>query len=191
MPSRELRKYEHISKDLDPEDVQPINTMIHAALKNLGGRPATYPNTEEGLQAFITNSLAYFEYVENANGQIDDNKRQLILDVDSYAVFVGVSMKTILEYQKRNEQWNRAINLFKDAIGASKKQLALHGLIPSVMAIFDLVNNHNYHSTNEFKLSVNDNADKSTDRNDDLETQIADAGLVWDSETKEFIPKEG
>lgn len=189
MPSKELRKYKQISTELRPEDVQPINSMINAALKNLGGRPAVYPNNEEGLQSFITNSLAYFEYMEKANAQIDDNKRQLILDVDSYAVFLGISMKTISEYQKRSEVWNKTISLFKDAIGASKKQLALHGLVPAVMAIFDLCNNHGYVSTSEFKLSINDNNPKSSSLNDDLESRIEEAGLVWDNELKEFVPR--
>ena len=191
MPSRELRKYKELSAELNPEDVQPINSMINAALKNLGGRPAIYPNNEAGLKAFIENSLAYFEYVEKANSQIDDNKRQLILDVDSYAVFLGISMKTISEYQKRSDTWNKAISLFKDAIGASKKQLSMHGLIPAVMAIFDLCNNHGYVSTSEFKLTMNDNnAKAAADDDATLEQKIADMGLIWDEERKEFVPDE-
>lgn len=189
MPSRELKKYAELSAQISPDDVQPINNMINAALKNLGGRPATYVNSEEGLKAFVENSLSYFDYVSQANSQIDDPKRQLILDIDSWAVYLGVSKKTISEYQKRNDTWNRCITLFKDAIGSSKKQLALHGLIPTVMAIFDLSNNHGYVNATEFKLSTNET--ESKENHDDLEAKILDAGLVWDNELKEFVPQEG
>jgi hypothetical protein len=190
MPSTELKKYTELSAQMNPDDVQPINTMINAALKNLGGRPATYPFTEAGLNSLVQNSLSYFDYVEKANSQIDDTKRQLILDVDSYATYLGISKKTLSEYQKRNETWDKTISLFKDAIGSSKKQLALHGLIPSVMAVFDLANNHGYINTSEFKLTTNDISDKTARADYDLESRIEEAGLVWDNDLKEYVPKE-
>lgn len=184
MPSRELRKYADIAQELNPDDIAPINSMINAALHNTHGKPAAYPNTEAGMQAFTENSLAYFEYVAKANSMIDEPKRQLILDIDSWSVFMGISKKTILEYQKRNDAWDKLISLFKDAIGASKKQLALHNLIPSIMAIFDLTNNHGYVNASEFKLTAEEAAhvDKK-----DIESQLMDAGLIWDPERGEFI----
>lgn len=185
--NKELRRYKDIAADLKADDVQPINSMINAALRNLGGRPATYANNEAGLNAFIENSLSYFDYVAKANDKIDDPRRQLILDVDSYAVYVGVSKKTILEYQKRSESWNKVISLFKDAIGSSKKQLALHGFVPSVLAVFDLCNNHGYVNTSEFKLTTADNT-HNNDIEDDisLEQRCAELGLVWDEERQEW-----
>lgn len=189
MPSRDLKKYAELSAQLNPDDVQPINAMITAALKNVGGRPAVYPNSEAGLNAFVENSLSYFDYVSQANSKIDEPKRQLILDVDSWAVFLGISRNTIKEYSKRNETWNKTITLFRDAIGSSKKQLAMHNLIPSIMAIFDLTNNHNYKNASEFKLTADEERPK--EKKDDLEAQILEAGLVWDDTLKEFVPQEG
>ena len=190
MPSKELKKYTELSAQMNPDDVQPINSMINAALKNLGGRPATYPFNEAGLNSLVQNSLSYFDYVEKASSKIDDNRRSLILDVDSYATYLGISKKTLSEYQKRNDTWNKTISLFKDAIGSSKKQLALHGLIPSVMAIFDLCNNHNYINTSEFKLTTNDSSGKKEMADNDLESRIEEAGLVWDNDLREYVPKE-
>ena len=71
-----------------------------------------------------------------------------------------------------------------------KKQLALHGLIPSVMAVFDLANNHGYINTSEFKLTTNDISDKTARADYDLESRIEEAGLVWDNDLKEYVPKE-
>ncbi len=186
MPSKELRKYADISKELNPDDIQPINSMINAALHNTMGRPATYQNNEAGLKAFTENSLSYFDYVAKANSMIDEPKRQLILDIDSWAVYLGVSKKTISEYQKRNETWNKLISLFKDAIGASKKQLALHGLIPSVLAVFDLANNHGYINTSEFKRTMEDTNKAADDKGISLEERIAQSGLVWNDERQEW-----
>lgn len=190
MPSRDLKKYAELSTQLNPDDVQPINTMITAALKNLGGRPATYANNEAGLKAFVENSLSYFDYISQANSKIDEPKRQLILDVDSWVIFLGISRNTLKEYSKRNDTWNKTITLFRDAIGSSKKQLAMHNLIPSIMAIFDLTNNHGYINASEFKLTANETETK--ENHNDLESRILDAGLVWDNDLKEFVlPQEG
>lgn len=186
MPNRELKKYAELSAQLNPEDVQPINAMINAALKNCRGRPAAYPNNEAGLNAFVENSLSYFDYVSQANNKIDDPKRQLILDVDSWAIYLGISRNTIKEYSKRNETWYKTITLFRDAIGSSKKQLAMHNLIPSIMAIFDLTNNHGYVNASEYKLTTNDSNDRPAN-DDDLEERVKAAGLVWDSAKGEFV----
>lgn len=181
--SDKRNSYKEIAEKSNPDDIQPINCLINASLKNIGGRPVGYSNNEYGLNCFIQNSLAYFEYVSNANAQIEEPKKQLILDVDSWALWLGITRKTICEYQKRSEIWDRTISLYKNAIGSSKKQLALHGLIPSVMAVFDLANNHGYINTNEFKLvQEEEKAEKPLT----LEEKIAQAGLVWNEETKSW-----
>lgn len=187
MPSKELRRYREIEKDINPDDIQPINSMICACVKNTKGRPAIYPNNDNGLDSFVQNSINYFEYVENANSQIEEPKRQLILDIDSWCVYLGISRNTLKEYQQRSESWNKTISYFRDVIGSSKKQLAMHGLIPTVMAIFDLSNNHNYYNVSEYKLTTESATKKPEEDRKSLEERVAEAGLVWDSEREEWV----
>lgn len=188
MPSRDMKPYKQLNKELSADDTQAINSMVNAALKNLGGRPATYPYSEAGLATLIENSLGYFEYVAKANKQLDE-KKQLILDVDSYALFLGISKKTLSEYEKRGGEWARSILLFKDAIAASKKQLIFRGVVPPMVAIFDLVNNHNYYNTNSFVLETKAADDSKISEDNALEERIRQAGLIWDDTKGEFVPE--
>lgn len=181
------KSYEELSKELSPEDVQPINDMILASIKNNGGRPAVYANNDIGLDSFIKSTLSYFAYVNTANSQIDNPKRQLILDIDSWATYLGISRQTLHDYSKRSERWRSTIQYYKDAIGASKKQLALQGYIPSVLAVFDLANNHGYVNTSEFKQGA-ENGAKAADVNGRLsiEEKIEESGLVWNEDKGEW-----
>lgn len=183
-----MKPYKQLNKELSADDTQAINSMVNAALKNLGGRPATYPYSEAGLATLIENSLGYFEYVAKANKQLDE-KKQLILDIDSYALFLGISKKTLSEYEKRGGQWAESIQLFKNAICASKKQLSLHGKIPPMVAIFDLVNNHEYYNTNSFVLETKAADDSQLSEDNVLSQKLKEAGLVWDETKGEFVPE--
>lgn len=62
---------------------------------------------------------------------------------------------TILTYEKtRGEDWKQFIGLMKSAIVACKKQLAFRQKIPTVLIIFDLVNNADYFNVSEYKLQL-------------------------------------
>lgn len=187
MPSRELKPYKEISKDLKPEDSAAILDMICACYKNSGGRPAIYPNTIEGLEAFTENTKGYFSYLQSANNQLEE-RQQLIPDVEGWALYCGINRRTLERYRERGGQWEMAIDYARNSIAYAKKQLALKGKIPPVMAIFDLSNNHNYYNVSEYKLSMN-NCDKAeSDENDiSLEQRCADMGLIWDSEKEEWV----
>nr|WP_297708868.1 terminase small subunit [uncultured Butyrivibrio sp.] len=166
MPSKELRKYKELSKEVNPEINAAALDMACACLKNLGGHPYKYDDSQEGLKAFIENSQGYFAYLQSVNSKLEE-KQGIIPDVEGYALFLGVDRSTINRYHNRGGEWAETIDLFKNAIGYAKKQLMLKGKIPSVLAVFDLANNHEYLNTGEFKLSANvtnnDNKERSYD----------------------------
>lgn len=183
MPSKEVKPYKTIQKDMDVEDINASLDLIITANKNTMGRPATYPDTQQGLDTFIQNATDYFAYVQSCNKQLDD-KHKMIADVEGLAVYCGITRKTLLMYERRSPEWARTIGLFKNQIAYEKKQLALHGAIPSVLAIFDLANNHGYMNTNTFTQEQK-NPD-ATEEDLRLESKLADAGLVWNESTGEY-----
>lgn len=151
MPSKEIKTYKELSKELDPEDGAAVLSMANVVIKNLRGRPYTYPPTEQGLESFRENSEGYFEYLENANNKLEQ-RQQIIPDIEGYCLWLGINRSTLKLYMDRGGAWEDMISMYKDVIAFCKKQLALKGKIPPVMAIFDLTNNHGYHNANEFKL---------------------------------------
>lgn len=187
MPSKELKPYKEISKDLKPEDTAAVIDMICACHKNTGGRPAKYPNSFEGLEAFKENARNYFEYLRSANDKLEE-RQQLIPDVEGLSLYCGIDRRTLEKYRERGGEWQSVIDYIKNSIAYAKKQLALKGKIPTVMAIFDLSNNHNYFNVSEYKLSMN-NSDKPESEEDDisLEQRCADLGLIWSEEKGEWI----
>lgn len=190
MPHKDMKPYTEISKGLTIDDTAAAIDMTCACMKNTGGRPCTYANSEAGLNTFIENAKGYFTYVQSANSKLEE-KQQLIPDVEGLTLYLGIDRSTLCRYHARGGEWEKTIDYIKNAIGYSKKQLALRGKIPTVLAIFDLANNHNYHNVNEFHLSTDDNNTKSAADNDTtLEERIAEMGLIWDEERKEYIPDE-
>lgn len=186
MPSREIKPYKEIAKDLNIDDTAAVMDMTCAILKNLGGRPFIYPNNEAGLKSFIENSQGYFTYVQNANNKLEE-KQQIIPDVEGYCLWLGISRTTLKNYVDRGGEWAAVIDLFKNAIGNAKKQLILKGRIPAVIGIFDLTNNHSYVNSTEFKLETRATESKASDI--ELENQARAAGLIWDETVKEWVPE--
>lgn len=137
-----------------PDDLDAVLDMSINSIKL--GRPAKFPNTEQGLQDFKEASISYLEYVRNTNNNpANDNK--LIPDVESWATFMGTTRMTILTYEKnRTDEWKEFIGLIKGSITACKKQLAYRQKIPTVLALFDLCNNSGYVNSSEFRLSQNE-----------------------------------
>lgn len=188
MPSKELRPYSEINKELSLEDTCIPVEMAFACIKNNRGRPCTYANTEMGLKSFLENAQGYFEYLTSANKQIEDEKLKLIPDIEGLSLYLGIDRTTLWRYRDRGGEWERAIDYFKGAIAYCKKQLALRGKIPTVLALFDLVNNHGYVNVSEFKL-VQNNPEQQKGSN--IDEQLRSAGLVWNEELQEFEPMEG
>lgn len=185
MPDKELKPYKEVAKDLSPEDTSPILEMACACLKNRGGHPYTYANNQAGLETFKKSSELYFLNLKEANSNLDE-KHQIIPDIEGYALHLGIDRSTLLRYRNRSEQWKAMIDYYKNVIAFCKKQLALRGKIPAVLAVFDLSNNHQYVNTSEFKLTTEEITKAADDKNMSLEERIAQSGLVWNEERQEW-----
>lgn len=146
-----------------------------------------YNPDAEGLQLFTDRSIEFFEYVAKVNAD-PDMKTKIIPDVESWALYLGVTRTTIFTYEKRGGEWASTIDFFKNAIATNKKQLALTYKVPPVLAIFDLTNNHGYVNSQEFKLET---PAAEIRPGQTLEDKVQDAGLVWDATTGEYIPDKG
>ena len=166
-----------------------LDIIINTSVQNMG-RPSEYPATAGGLESFIQNTIEYFEYVKTVNSEPNaTDKNYIIPDVESWAIFLGISRQTLWTYSKRGGQWQEVINYYKDAIGMIKKQLALHFKVPPVFSIFDLVNNHGYLNSSEFKAIVEREDIGNTSSK--LDEMVQKSGLIWDEKIGEYIPMRG
>jgi hypothetical protein len=138
--------------EVEKTDLQNVLGMALECLQC--GRPATYPETAQGLQDFKDRSRGYFAYLDKVNSTAEPSNT-LIPDIEGYCSYLGISRQTLLTYEKtRGEEWQNYIQLVKTCITSTKKQLAFHQKIPTVLAIFDLCNNSNYVNSSEFKLEA-------------------------------------
>lgn len=167
-------------------DLVAISEMVVNSMRNNGGRPAVYPDTQQGLEAFRQKSLEFFEYIENVNRQ-GETQKAIIPDIELWAGYMGVTRVTIHSYQTtRGQEWKETIESIKNYICAFKKQLALNFKVPPALAIFDLCNNHHYANTNQFSVQVEAVQTKQQQEQLQLETEIANSGLRWNETTGEY-----
>ena len=179
-----------VGADFEPlgeNDLKPIITIgLNELNKRKAGRKPKYEYSEKGLQEFCEKTIEYLQHIQDVNQNPDFNKR-LIPDIESWAAFLGITRKTINEYEiVRDEEWKDTISQIKNIIAACKKQLLLTSKIPAVVGIFDFTNNHGYINSSEFKLTPIQAAEE---KEKSLETQIEEVGLVWNEEKGEFEPK--
>lgn len=176
-----------VAEKIETDDMTAILDMAIEASTARVGRPAEYPYSRAGLDAFIDKTLEFFQYVNDINAN-PDLERKLIPDIESWGVFLGVTRQTIWAYEKRGGEWKATIEYYKNAIAAVKKQLALNYKIPPMVYVFDATNNHGYVNSNEFKLTQ---GKPETENKDNVDEQIRAAGLVWNEDLQEFEPMEG
>lgn len=126
--------------------------MIRTLKSGKGGHPSTYPNTEEGFNYFREKTLAFLNEVKEFN-EDESHDIKMIPDVESWCVSLGVSRVTLLSYAKeRNDNWKDFINLVKTGIMGVKKDLANRNKIPSLIFVFDAVNNFDYQNTSDIHI---------------------------------------
>ena len=172
-------------------DTEPIRTgdqtaaltLILDSLHRYGGMPFKYPPTQEGLQLFVKRSEEFFDYVHRLNAR-EDIEKKLIPDVECLTVYLGISRKTLFEYEARGGAWADTISYVKNIINTSKKQLAMNFKIPPMLYMFDATNNHNYVNTSEFKLQATTIINQAPDS--ELERELLSNGLTWDDSKGEF-----
>ena len=136
---------------LETGDMDAILTLAVQSVRR--GQPAKYPADENGFNAFCIESRNYLETVDAINRDRNEEKK-LIVDIESWCCYVGISRQTLMVYSKRGEPWASFIGFFKTTILAVKKQMAFHNKIPSVIAIFDWCNNHGYESVNRIEVQT-------------------------------------
>ena len=175
-----------LCKPLETDDMTAILDLAIEVSTARMGRPAEYPFTAAGLEAFIHKTIDYFEHVNAINAN-PDLERKLIPDIESWAMFLGVTRQTIWGYQQRGNEWKDTIEYYKNAIAAVKKQLALNYKIPPMVYVFDATNNHGYVNSNEFKLKP---GKTEAGQKNDVDEQIRAAGLVWNEDLQRFEPME-
>lgn len=172
---------------MEPNDTNAILDLIITKSTDRLGRPCQYENTKKGLEDFIQNTLDYFAYVNSVNSN-PDMERQLVPDIESWAVFLGITRATIFNYEQRDVDWRDTIQYYKGCIASVKKNLALNFKVPPMIMAFDFCNNHGYINTSEYKLTTKiESVDPDTNK---LERELVERGLVWDEDKKEFVPVE-
>ena len=142
-------------KDYAPptaSDIEPVLDLAITSLKRNNGRVSKYPADQQGLIVFNQRCLEYFEYIRQQNNNPDLVKK-LIPDIEGLTCYIGLTRAGLLYMeQTRTDDWKEAILMVKNAVCSCKKQLALTGQIPPIIAVFDLTNNHSYANTSEFHL---------------------------------------
>ena len=136
---------------ISTDDLQPITKLAIDSLRRHGGKQAVYQNDQSGIDAFIADSINYFEWLRDANESREEQK-QLYPSVEGLAVYCGTTRKTLAEYEKRSDAWSQAVGSVKAAILACKTELSNHGRIPPLIAVFDYCNNFGFVNTSEFRL---------------------------------------
>jgi hypothetical protein len=168
-------------------DLEGINQMIITSLKKNGGRPAVFPNTKQGLEDFRQQTLKFFEHIAEINTR-NGLERGVIPDVELWCGYMGITRTTLFTYQNtRGEDWKTTIETIKNYIAAYKKQMALTYKVPPMIAVFDLVNNHSYHNTNEVKLTAETITTPEQAEHQKLEQAIQDNALRWSEELQDFV----
>ena len=166
---QELRPYKGTKQLCAPLGKTDLNAIVDLAIESCNHRHGIviYPETEEGLTAFWERSKDYLRYLADYNST--DPEVKLYPDIESWAMFIGMTRKTLFLYEKeRSAEWKDAIGYIKGCIAAAKKQLILSGRVPAVIGIFDLVNNHNYENTNRIQVSRNDEPESKQKSNAEL-----------------------
>lgn len=152
-----LQEYERNVTNLAPitgDDAgSEVMRMGMKSLKEFQYTPK-YENTPEGLQRFSEKAMSYFEYINRINVDAESTKK-LLPDVEGLAVWLGISRKTLLMYEReRGGKWSEYIGLLKTLITSVKKQRTYNFQVPPVFMMFDLKNNSNYVDKYEVEAST-------------------------------------
>lgn len=132
-----------------------IAATLNASIRAFKQGIVAYEDSQEGLERFRKDSENYLTYVQATNeSAARDNVGGAIPDVEAWAAHLGITRMTISRYERRGGDWETTIANMKGIITACKKQLALAGKMPPVLAIFDLTNNSGYINASEFKLTT-------------------------------------
>lgn len=149
-----LRQQEYSKGQFLPMESDDLTAVLNLGIQALKrGASAKYSADEEGYKLFVERSKSYLDYVNGIN-QNSNIEKKLIVDIESWCVYLGITRETLRNYDARGEVWHEFISYFKEIIVMCKKQLAFNFRMPPMVHLFDLVNNHGYHNTNEFHITA-------------------------------------
>lgn len=176
--------------DLVQDDLGAVLQMGIESIRRYGGKPPIYEPTQEGLERFKEQTIQYFEHVKLVN--TDENiEKKVVCDIEGWCVFCGITRMTLSTYyNQRGKEWKAFIDFTKEIIATTKKQNAYTYRTPPMIAVFDLVNNHQYHNSNEFHITADTTDNSRLIDGKPIAQALEDNGLVWDENTGEFIPME-
>ena len=157
MADKEYKRKGYAPDLSDCDNISAVTQILLDTVK--AGRPPAYQETEHGLEEFRQKTLEYINHVQAINSGDDDSKK-VIVDIESWACYLGITRATIATYERtRDSDWKQFIAVVKNGIAAVKKEAAFHGQMQPMIAVFDMANNHDYKNTNEFKLNVSPSED--------------------------------
>ena len=113
------------------------------------GRPPRYEDSETGLEQFKQDTVKYFESVRAVNNMLDADSKPLIITVEGWLTSMQLTRQSLSRYRARGGAWAEYIDYTREIILTNKLQRYMTGAVPPVSAVFDLVNNHQYHNTND------------------------------------------
>lgn len=178
------KEYQELDLSVTDGELACLDMTIDSIQKMIkADSNSKYPSNDEGLNRFKNKTLEYVTHVRNVNANLnDDNNKKLVLDIEGWCCFLGISRNTLKNYSRRGGRWTEFIEQFKESILAYKKQLAFSYKIPPVIAMFDLVNNHGYINTNQVSIKV----DKEEEERKSIEQELEENNIVWNEETNTF-----
>ncbi len=143
--------------DYEASSGDELNALLDVAIANFermlkrNGRPPAFESVED-LQAAIK---SYFEYVRDINAD-ESREFKIYPDVEGLAAYLGVSRTCINDWENSNYNgFSATIKTAKNLIADYKKQLAMHGKIPPIIAAMDFNNNHGYTQKQEVLVTPN------------------------------------
>lgn len=151
--SKEYKRQGYAPDLSDCDNIVAVTDILLSAARC--GRPASYPESEQGFEDFQRKTIDYIIHVQEINKSDDVNKK-VIPDIESWACYLGITRATLAVYErKRDGKWKQYISMIKNGIAAVKKEAAFHSQTNAMIALFDFTNNHEYVNTSEFKLNTN------------------------------------
>lgn len=169
------------------DDLEGVSNLIITSIKNLGGRPSEFPDTQQGLEMFRQKSIEFFEHVAAVNEK-SGLERAIIPDIELWASWLGVTRQTIFNYEsRRGTEWRETIQMIKNMIASYKKQMGLTYKVPPMILAFDFCNNHGYHNTSEFKITAEQGTAEDKQRIA-IDEELKQSGLRWNEDTQSFEP---
>lgn len=169
-------------------NMDDISALLDVGIKAVGGKPAKYPATEEGLQAFRDGIVGFFQYIDQKNSELNgiEGTSRLVPDIEGMCTFLHISKPTFYAYKERGGEWTSVAELATTTIAAIKKQLSFSYKIPPMLAVFDLCNNHSYLNTNQFIITAQNSAEKQEEV---MVDRLEENNLIWDAQKGEYVPE--